>query len=160
MPDSGWVVSKDGKTRSQIAKEREARPEIKALRRVEMAKRMADPVYKEKLRQALMSRKGVALGPMSFSHRMALRAPFSTRIFSEIEASWLGAFIEADGSAFIRHGIHPIVVVTQNEVEIISTCLRITQTGSVQLGKGDCWYWTVAAYENALYIAQRAHRTR
>ena len=84
-----------------------------------------------------------------------LKQALTVREFSEIEAAWLGAFIEADGSAFVRDKTYPNVLVSQKEVEIISACLRITQVGNVQLDKGICWRWTVSTYKNAVYVAQR-----
>lgn len=85
---------------------------------------------------------------------IALRA-MAVREFSEVEAAWLGAFIEADGSAFVRDEACSNVLVAQKDVEIISACLRITQVGNVQLDKGICWRWTVSTHKNALRIAQR-----
>ena len=102
---------------------------------------------------------------MSFGDIGFGRNKLKAREFSEVEAAWLGAYIQADGSAFIRkstiRGDQPIVVVSQNEVEIISACLRITQTGHVQiqhpsrLSRNIGWFWLAGAYNDALYIAQR-----
>ncbi|KKM20171.1 hypothetical protein LCGC14_1648120 [marine sediment metagenome] len=155
MPDSGWTVSKGGKTRSQIAKEREARPEIKALRRAQMIARNADPAYKAKLRQIGAARKGVALGSFSLSHRIALSAPFSARVFSEVEAAWIGAFIEADGCAGVYRKKLSIQV-TQKETEPISALLRATGVGGVNYDtRREIFCWTVNTQANAYYIARR-----
>ena len=78
---------------------------------------------------------------------------------SEVERAWVGAFIEADGCAFIRRRPNRtgsiVVSVTQKELDPIATLLRITGAGAIQLHQGSMWYWTVARMNESKTLARQ-----
>jgi hypothetical protein len=83
---------------------------------------------------------------------------------SSVEAAWVGAFIEADGSvsesqprAFTWR-----ITVAQKEIEPISTLLRFTGGGTVCLGyttyktlKYPIWLWNVTRKLDVLALARQ-----
>lgn len=80
------------------------------------------------------------------------------REMSEVERAWLGAFIEADGSAGWRQMKtmrRPQITIAQKEIEPIATALRITQCGSVNKGKHQCWHWEVMATNDVIAVAEQ-----
>ena len=101
--------------------------------------------------------------------------PSSVRTMTEVERAWVGAFVEADGSAFIvrRSGCSPSprVYASQREVDPIATLLRVTGVGSIQwwkekpsvrfqsFGRGsrtyEIWRWTVGRRNDALDILRQ-----
>ena len=100
--------------------------------------------------------------------------PNQLRAMSDVEAAWVGAFIEADGYAgLIRyyergHGqfykrLRPRIDVTAKNPEDISTLLRLTGTGSVTmrpptesaLGKGPYLKWSIGSNATAIALASR-----
>ena len=81
--------------------------------------------------------------------------PSRVRQMAQVEAAWVGAFIEADGSAFWKSNpIHrPIVTLVNTDPEVISTVLRFTGAGSVSRNGGRQWpggkpvyAWSVQRY--------------
>ena len=77
---------------------------------------------------------------------------------NEIERAWLGAFIEADGSAYLTGRLGTILRLglTQLGVEPVATALRITQAGTVMLNKKDNnWWWILASNADAVAIAEQ-----
>ncbi len=77
---------------------------------------------------------------------------------NEIERAWLGAFIEADGSAYLTGHLGTILrlVIAQVGIEPIETALRITQTGTVMWDrKRLMWFWVLAANADAVDVAEQ-----
>lgn len=76
------------------------------------------------------------------------------REMSDVQAAWVGAIIEAEGSVVFtpRTSLHYArIQVSNTDVEIISALMRTTGVGSVcllqqsKLGTKDCWCWAVQA---------------
>ena len=83
--------------------------------------------------------------------------PSRVRKMSEIERAWLGAFIEADGCAFIlrkpKCQDRIILNITQKEIDPIATALRLTQTGVIQFrNQVEIWSWITTRLNDALDI--------
>ena len=89
--------------------------------------------------------------------------PSLVRKMTEPERAWLGAFIEADGCAFVRHfsdGRRKRLVLNigQKIIEPIAVALRITQVGFVQLGSvTEQWAWTVGRMNDVLAVAEQCY---
>jgi len=90
----------------------------------------------------------------------ALARPASALQMEDVEAAWVGAFIEGEGC--VRRGggnrRMPQMVVGSTSVESISTLLRLTGTGRVhynpQAGKNKpFWKWVVSRRNDFLKIA-------
>lgn len=81
----------------------------------------------------------------------------SLRKLTDLEAAWLGAFVEADGCVFVRtftdgQQPKPHVVISQREVAPVATALRLTQVGYVQYQThypNPMWVWTVSRLNDA-----------
>ena len=96
--------------------------------------------------------------------------PRRGRDLAEVEAAWLGAMVEGEGSVLGRKRntrstpIQPLVQVCNSSVEVIATCLRLVGTGCVYLRprcRGDkdhwkpVWFWIVTARQDVLYLLDR-----
>ena len=76
--------------------------------------------------------------------------PSSLRTLLPTEAAWLGAMLDGEGhiSFVVKHKT-PHVVISNTEVELVATALRITQAGSIStreqngLGTKRMWEWTL-----------------
>ncbi len=90
--------------------------------------------------------------------------PRRCRNMAPIERAWLGAFIEADGSAGVA--IHkwpprkcvysyPQIMITQRGVDPIATALRVTQCGSVSFSSQGQWVWTPSSIADTLAVARQ-----
>ena len=84
--------------------------------------------------------------------------PSTVRTMTEIERAWVGAFIEADGCAFVRHqperSDHIVITITQKEIDPIATCLRVTGAGRVHLDmRVNIWFWSVSRLNDARELA-------
>ena len=93
------------------------------------------------------------------NRRSALR-PRVARVLAVDERAWLGAFIEADGSAFLlapRGGCirRPTLMITQRIVEPVATALRVTQCGTVALLANGMWQWLVRTAADATAVAEQ-----
>ena len=80
---------------------------------------------------------------------------------TEVERAYLGAWIDADGSAMLRgrdarkDNAKGRIAIAQKDVEIVSTALRLTQAGNINLNKKsldwsgvglagcDMWVWSL-----------------
>mgnify|MGYP001611637972 CR=1 FL=1 len=98
--------------------------------------------------------------------------PSSVRSMSPVEASWVGAFIEADGNISI-YDPHPhtdcscqyvMLKVTQKDIEPIATILRLTKVGRVSYTNPSptptcdayrIWRWEVNAQGDASDLVQQ-----
>lgn len=79
--------------------------------------------------------------------------PSQVRTMSDVERAWVGAFIEADGCAFMRKG--PNLNVVQKEIDPLATLLRVTGAGKIQMNSKGIWAWTVWRANDALDIAKQ-----
>ena len=153
-------MTKDGRTRSEIAREREARPEVKAARSANSKRLWENEDFRALMNAVSRARKGVPTGGFTFAHRLALTHPLRARTLSLVERAWLGAFIEADGSAFLKvqgFQTHLWLHITQKIIEPIAVALRITQAGSVSYKKArdsapEGWAWGIYSRLDALWI--------
>lgn len=80
--------------------------------------------------------------------------PCQVRPMVEVERAWLGAFIEADGSASLCGG-RPVVALSQRDVEMVATALRLTQVGGVNLSRDGQWSWYTTRRLDALSVARQ-----
>lgn len=77
------------------------------------------------------------------------------------ERAWLGAFIEADGSAWYAPSWGVLnrkaqLCITQKEIDPIATALRITGCGRVYYqGINGCWRWSVGRQADCLAIMEQ-----
>ncbi len=110
------------------------------------------PVYPESKRCqscALHYRYRMGLGPSR------LRASL-VRQMTSVEAAWVGAMLEGEGSIALPYGSNRIGIVTiyNTEVETIATCLRLVGDGGVQFrrprpspkydSKKPQWMWVLS----------------
>ena len=86
------------------------------------------------------------------------------RQMTEVEAAWVGAMIEGEGSVIVRQsrsGYHELKIVVHNtDVEIMSAMLRAVGTGSIgvktfskQWQRKTCWVWQLQAAEDVRAVA-------
>lgn len=61
------------------------------------------------------------------------------RQLTQVEAAWMGALIEGEGSTFFRRDDHrrgsAIIQVANTDPELMSVCLRVVQTGHVTVNR-------------------------
>ena len=158
---SRWKVTKDGRTRSELAREREARPEVKAARSANSKRLWENEDFRALMVAVSHARRGEKSYTRTVAHRLAKTTPLRGRTLSSIERAWLGAFIEADGSASLRgKGVsaHLTLSITQKIIEPIAVALRITQTGGVSRQNARpsstaTWVWAIYSRLDALWIA-------
>ena len=93
------------------------------------------------------------------------------RDLTEIEAAWLGAMVEGEGSviwrksATCRRRSQAVLQVCNSDVEVIATCLRLAGTGCVYLRTmtkqpphwKPVWFWLVSAQRDIVYLLSRIH---
>jgi hypothetical protein len=95
-----------------------------------------------------------------------LLKPVSLRVMTEVEAAWVGAMIEAEGSIYLHPQYNQQrmrIDVCNTDPEIISALLRLTGIGSVyvdmprdtRLGTKPAYHWLVHQYLNAGALARR-----
>ena len=96
----------------------------------------------------------------------AQRRPSRINTMTGIEAAWVGAIIEGEGSVMEKHGsLRPRwrVMVANTDPEIMSALLRLTGSGSIcctvdrkgTLGTKPVYRWELAAVEDVLHLVRQ-----
>ena len=84
--------------------------------------------------------------------------------FSEIEAAWIGALIEGEGSVGSDGRDHMKVTVTNTDPEVLSAFLRVLGTGHIYPHHKNrtrnnhtkpCYTWQISRRVDILYLVQR-----
>lgn len=145
-----WLITKNGRTRSEIAREREARPEVKLQRKQRMLEQWKDKKYRQNQINIRLGKNTLLKGvPLSEEHINSLRSPRELKNLTIEQRAWLGAFVEADGyiNKRLQHTKRKLVEigVHQLNIEPISAILRITGTGTVSWDKrSGVFKWQIA----------------
>ena len=93
------------------------------------------------------------------------KLPNMAKELSSVEAAWLGAMVDGEGSLFLRYRPAPTLrmEVCNTEPEFLSACLRITNTRGVQLktdnssryGRKPVFGWYVNAWNTVLDLTKQ-----
>jgi len=97
----------------------------------------------------------------------APRQASRVRYLTDVEAAWLGAMLEGEGNITVtyRDSGHPRVwvAITNNEVEVISTCLRLVGDGTVTFCRNsrpnqhNTWAWVLRAKRAVCVFLLQVH---
>ena len=95
------------------------------------------------------------------------------RTMTDVEAAWMGAMVEGEGHYFLHPpdsksrnvGLRIGVAVTNTDPEIMSACLRLTQTGKVDYkgfansriatARKPCYRWAIQAWTDTLNVLRQ-----